>query len=263
MTAVPASAPQWLVRLPGDAGAEVRLICIPHAGGGPATFHPWCRSLRPHIEVFAAQLPGRESRLREAPLRTLHEIVEPLTAAVAAVADRPLVVFGHSLGAVLAYEVVHRLSRGSHIDAAALIVSGRPAPHLPSRAPRLAHLPPREIVFRIAKMYGNIPEALLQEPEFVTMLGRVLQSDLEVLEQYHRLDAEPLSCAIAAYGGDDDDLVSRSELESWREHARGSFRCVQMPGDHFYFKTPAGQHSLLAEVRECCEAAARAYKNFR
>ena len=253
----PISASRWLAAFPSDSEATVRLVCIPHAGGGAVTFHPWARALRPHVEVFAAQLPGRESRLKETPLRTLGEIVEPLAAAVAAVADRPLVVFGHSLGAVLAFEIVQRLPRDARARIAHLIVSGRPAPHLLSRAPRLAHLPQREIVFRIAELYGNIPAALLEEPEFVAMLGAALQPDLEVLERYHRTERTPLPCSIAAYGGADDSLVSRGELEAWREHTQAQFRCVQMPGDHFYFKTAAGQQSLLAEIRECCASAAR------
>jgi medium-chain acyl-[acyl-carrier-protein] hydrolase len=257
MTESSAADSRWLVPLSGSAEADVRLVCIPHAGGGAVTFHPWSQPLRPHVDVFAAQLPGRESRLREPPVRTLGGIVEPLSAAVSTLADRPLVVFGHSLGAVIAFEVVQRLSQDSPTRVAALIVSGRPAPHLPSRAPRLAHLPTREIVFRVAELYGNIPTPLLEEHEFVTMLGKVLQPDLEILERYRRSECAPLSCPIAAYGGADDSLVSRSELEAWREHTREAFRCVQLPGDHFYFKTLAGQRSLLADIRDCCESLSR------
>jgi medium-chain acyl-[acyl-carrier-protein] hydrolase len=234
----------------------VRLVCIPHAGGGAVTFHPWAQLLRPNVEVYAAQLPGRESRLREAPLRTLGEIVEPLTAAISTLADRPLIIFGHSLGAVLAFEVVQRLCQNPDTPVAALFVSGRPAPHLASRGPRLAHFPLPEIVFRISELYGNIPKALLEEPEFVAMLGKVLQSDLEVLEHYQPAERRPVPCPIAAFGGADDSLVSRDELEAWREHTRGDFRCTQVPGDHFYFKTLAGQQLLLASIREYCAAAA-------
>jgi medium-chain acyl-[acyl-carrier-protein] hydrolase len=248
---------QWLVPFGTDFEGQARLVCIPHAGGGAVTFHPWAKSLRPHVEVYAAQLPGRENRLRETPLRTLAAVVEPLTAAISSLADRPLVVFGHSFGAVLAFEVVRRLCEHPETRVAALLVSGRPAPHLPSRAPRLAHLSLPDVVSGIAKLYGNIPAPLLNEPEFVSMLGKVLQADLEILERYQPAQRTPVPCRIAVYGGTDDSLVSRGELEAWREHTTGAFSCTQFAGDHFYFKTQAGQQSLLDSIRECCAAAAR------
>jgi medium-chain acyl-[acyl-carrier-protein] hydrolase len=251
-----AIASRWLVPFSSAPDAQVRLVCIPHAGGGAVTFHPWSKLLRPEVDVYAAQLPGRESRLREEPVRTLAEIVEPLTVAISALVDRPVVIFGHSLGALLAFEVVQRLCQNPRTRIAGLIVSGRPAPHVSSRSPRLAHLPPREIVLRVAELYGNIPAALAEEPEFVTMLGKVLQSDLEVLERYHPTGRTPVPCPIAAYGGADDALVSRAELDEWRQYTGGNFQCDQLPGDHFYFKTPAGQQWLLDRIREHCSAAA-------
>jgi medium-chain acyl-[acyl-carrier-protein] hydrolase len=251
----PPSSP-WLVSFESDPDADVRLFCFAHAGAGAVVFHPWSRALRPHVVVHAAQLPGREIRFHETPVRVLGEIVEPITRAITALADRPFVLFGHSLGAHLAFEVARRLQQEGRVNLSTLIVSGRPAPHLPSRTPMLAHLPAREVVFRIAELYGGIPAALLEEPAIVGMMGRVLQADLEALEHHEHVAGPRLVCPIVAISGRDDPSLSHAELDAWREYTQSDFACTQFAGDHFYFKSAESQPSVLALVLQRCLAAA-------
>ena len=204
----------WIVSFPADPGARVRLICFPYAGGGASAYYPWARALAPDTAIHAVQLPGRESRIRESPARVLTDIVDPVAAEIEQLADRPIVLFGHSFGTVLAFETARRLRERRRASVAALIVSGRPAPHVGSRAPRLAHLPPRELVFQVADLYGGIPPVVLSEPELVLMMGTALQADLEILERYVHVADDPLSCPILAVGGSGDRWVTRSELDA-------------------------------------------------
>jgi len=234
------------------------MVCLPPAGGGVLGYRPWVEPLRARTDLHAASLPGREYRVREDPARTLDELISPLAQAIAALADRPLLVFGHSFGALLAYEVVDWLCANYLIapDVVHLVVSGRVAPHITSNAPRLSHLPAREVVFRVAELHRNIPVTLLEEPDYVAMMGRALQADLQITENYTWRERPPLPCPVTALGGLSDPVVSVAEIEAWERHAGGGFECRLFPGGHFYFRTPAGQQSLLEVIAQCCAALA-------
>ena len=244
----------WVKPLTGDGASPVAMVCFPSAGGGVIGYSPWVKPLRPRADLHAASLPGREYRLREDPVSTLDDLVAPLTRSVAELANRPLLVFGHSFGALLAYEVVQRLCDQELVDPKAvhLVVSGRVAPHLVSRTPRLSHLSLREIVFQVADLHGGIPLAILEQPDYVAMIGRVLQSDLHVNEQYAWSERPPLPCSVTAVGGMSDPVVSRSELDAWGQHTHSEFNSRMLDGDHFYFRSPTGQQELLGIIEQCC-----------
>lgn len=217
-------------------------------------FHPWGKTLRPKIAVYGIQLPGREHRLRETPVGSLDEMLHAITAALSSPDNRPFVLFGHSMGAILAFEVARQLRRAGRVGPSALLVSGRGAPDVPSRAPRLGHLPAPGLLCRVAELYGGIPEAILGDAEMAGLMGKALQADLSMIERYECSPDEPVPCPITAFGGDADAWVARSELEAWRQHTRGEFSAEQFRGDHFYFRAPEILRSLLARVRECCLA---------
>ncbi|MCG6863398.1 MAG: alpha/beta fold hydrolase [Chromatiaceae bacterium] len=253
-----ATASDWIQPLSANGEATVAMVCFPPAGGGVIGFRPWAEPLRAHANLYAASLPGREYRVREDPVPTLDPLVSPLVQAMIPPADRPLLVFGHSFGALLAYEVVYRLCEEVLIEPAAvhLVVSGRCAPHVASQAPRLSHLSPRDIVFRIAERHGNIPVALLEEPDYVAMLGRALQADLQITEEYSWPERPPLPCPVTALGGLSDPVVPTLEIEAWRRHTQGPFDSRLFPGDHFYFRTSSGQRALMDVIARCCASLA-------
>ena len=253
---VPEGPSPWVVEPAADNNAQVRLVCVPHAGGGAATFHSWREVLRPEIAVCGIQLPGRENRLRESPVRRLRDVVVPIVDALSSLDDRTCVLFGHSMGAIIAFEVARHLERAGRSGPAALLVSGRCAPHLLSRAPHVAHLPSSQLLSRIAQLYGGIPEVLLNDPQMAAMMERVLRADLAILEQYEYVPGEMLQCPVIAFGGLDDLWATSDELDAWRQHTRGNFSRVQFRGDHFYFRSHHTQQDLLARLREWCMAAA-------
>lgn len=250
----------WIVRFGSGAGAAVRLVCFAHAGGGASTFRPWLDPLAPSIAVRAVQLPARENRFAEAPVATWTEAVASIGDALEALDDRPLVLFGHSMGALLAFETARRLQRDDPARPSALLVSGRPAPHLPGRGPRLGHLPALELVHRVASLYRGVPDAVLEDSELAELMGRALKADFALLESYVHAPGEPLSCPIAAFGGAADPWVTESELRAWERYGRGALEVELFRGDHFYFKAEESQRLLLARIRERCLRAAREYR---
>jgi medium-chain acyl-[acyl-carrier-protein] hydrolase len=223
-------------------------VCFHHAGGSPSSFRPWLGHLPAHVELLAARLPGREARLRETPLTRVAEIVEPLAEALAPlIADTRFVLFGHSLGALLAFELAHELRRRGLPRPSALLVSGRNAPGF-GRSLSLHQLGNRELIDEVQRIYGGIPQAILDEPELLALTLPVLRADLTVNETHELVEREPLDCLVRGYSGIDDPRVGKVGLEAWGEHTSGEFEWEQCEGDHFYLASPQGQRWILARI---------------
>jgi surfactin synthase thioesterase subunit len=244
----------WLKAGPGASDARVRVVTFPYAGGAPAAFRTWPDALAPQVGLFHVMLPGRDRRFHETPVTRSDEIVAPVTAAVASLDDGPLVLFGHSMGSMLAFEVARALRRAGRRGPDALVVSGRGAPQLATRAPVLAHLPDAELIEQAARLFGGIPPELLREPELLQLMVKVLRADLTVVETYRYVPEEPLGCPILALGGAHDPWVSEEELAAWRQQTSAGFTSEQIPGEHFYFRTAGGERPLLARLLEYCAA---------
>jgi medium-chain acyl-[acyl-carrier-protein] hydrolase len=183
---------------------------------------------------------------------SLPDIVEAIAAELTLPDDLPFVMFGHSMGAIVAFEVARQLRREGREGPAALLVSGKVAPDLPGRAPRIAHFPPTEVLRVTGERYGGVPAAIMGDPELVELMGNCLKADLAIVEDYEPDGEAPLECPIVAIGGDDDAWVARNELDAWAQHTTGDFSSVQFRGGHFYFRTPDVQQALLALIRETC-----------
>lgn len=224
----------------GEAGAdaaEVRLFCVAHAGGGAAFFRPWRAPLLPRVEVCPARLPGRESRWREPARSSVQALLEPLCAAVLERADRPFALFGHSMGAVVAYEAARWLCAAG-APPLCLIVSARRAPHLPARIPPRAHLSAEALVQAVERLDGT-PSEVLREPELLQWLLPTLRADFAVDETYAPAPGAPLPCPVSAWVGDADPEVDPGEMLGWEQVTRGAFTLRVFSGGHFYHRGAA------------------------
>jgi surfactin synthase thioesterase subunit len=228
-------------------GAPRQLFCFAHAGGGPAFFRPWRAALAPEIAVRRVLLPGRERRLEEPPFRHITELVGPLCAALEPYLDQSYALFGHSMGAVVAFEVARWFSRSSRPHPGCLIVSGRRAPGLASSPRRLSELPDEEFVAEVGRL-GGIPPEVLSEPELLKMVLPALRADFELAETYQPLPGGPLDCPVVAYLGTDDPEVDYAGVLRWREVTTGEFAIRVFRGDHFYLKE--GRPDVLEAVRD-------------
>jgi surfactin synthase thioesterase subunit len=223
------------------ARPRLRLFCIPYAGVGASVYRPWGRALPPDIEVCALQLPGREGRLRETPFRDLSALLDALVPAIRSWLDVPFAFFGHSMGALVAFEVVRRLRHEGLGESTALFVSGRRAPDLPKRHPPISHLPDREFVEEVVRRYDGIPKEVMAHQELLDLLVPGLKADLALLEAYTFRAGPPLDCALTAFGGRQDAEASDAELVAWRAQTRGPFTVRIFEGGHFFVQAALPQ----------------------
>ncbi|MFO7567916.1 MAG: thioesterase domain-containing protein [Enhygromyxa sp.] len=244
----PESTRLWLACPRPAPDAPIKLLCLHHAGGSPAAFRAWVGELPASVELLPVRLAGREARLRERPATRVAEIVEPLARAIEPLlAGHDVAIFGHSLGALLGFELARELRRQQLPAPRALIVSGRNAPGT-GRTLELHKLGDRELVAEVQRIYGGIPQQILDEPELLALTLPLLRADLTVNETYELGEEAPLDCPLWAFGGDDDPHVSRAGLEGWGPHTSASFACEQAPGDHFYLGSPAGKRWILDRI---------------
>lgn len=235
--------------VPVRAGARrplLRLLCFHAAGGSASDFRTWVRGLPAGIELCAVQLPGRRARLPEPPHRRVEPLARAAVLALGCEADRPYALFGHSLGALVAFEVARELRRVGHHPPVHLFASARPAPHVPLAEAPLHRLPTDLLLAELQRRYGGLPEDAVARPELLTPLLSTLRADLEVHETYRFVPERPLSCRISAFGGAADASVSAAGLRAWGLHGVGPFRLRSFPGGHFYVKSD--ERTVVAAV---------------
>jgi medium-chain acyl-[acyl-carrier-protein] hydrolase len=232
MTITPTVDP-WIQFWQPKPQAQLRLFCFPYAGGGASIFRTWSETLPPQIEICPVQLPGRESRLLEAPFSQLFSLIEPLAQALLPYLDMPCAFFGHSMGALISFELVRYLRQQHGLSPVHLFVSARRAPQLIAPDPPIHHLPEPQFVEELRRLKGT-PEEVLQTAELLQLLIPFLRADFAMCETYLYTPEEPLACPISVFGGLQDDEVSRDMLTAWREQTRGSFKLRFFVGDHFF-----------------------------
>jgi medium-chain acyl-[acyl-carrier-protein] hydrolase len=219
-----------------DSRAGIRLFCFPYAGGGAYIFRPWGRILKSSVEVCPIQLPGRESRMQEAPSADLLALVRDIAKEIHNYLDKPFAFFGHSMGALLGFELTRYLRDQHGIEPLKLFVSGRRAPHLSRTEPPIFNLPDQALVAELRRLNGT-PEQVLKDGDLLSMMLPVVRADLAMVECYRYAPGEPIGCPIAAFGGLDDQEVRREHLESWRMHTTSQFSLQMFEGNHFFIKT--------------------------
>jgi medium-chain acyl-[acyl-carrier-protein] hydrolase len=215
--------------------ARLRLICLPPAGGGASRYRGWSAHLPDEVEVVPVQLPGRESRFNEPPIESMEQLVSRLADGLAGYLTRPFALFGHSMGALIAFELIRRL-RCSGVAPVHLFASGCRAPHLPSRSPDWHTLPDPEFIAKLETM-GGIPAELLADRQFLDVMLPTLRSDCTLSETYMYRPQPPLNCPISAFGGLRDDEVYPEDVQGWSSHTTKAFRARMLPGDHFFINS--------------------------
>ena len=218
----------WLVNWKPNRSAVLRLFCFPYAGGGDSIFRFWQQSLSDTIEVCPVQLPGRGSRIAEPPCADMNQLVRCAAQALAPYLDKPFALFGHSMGALIVFELARHMRREGSAQPVHLFVSGRPSPQTISDPSDLDQLD------------SELPEMLQREirnPELRELVLPVLRADLALCKSYIYTPETPFLFPITAFGGLDDHGVARHSLAGWREHTTGPFVLRMLPGDHFFLDT--------------------------
>lgn len=235
---------EWFSSPRPNPGASLRLFCFPYAGGNAAIYRGWPRLLPAEIEVYTAQLPGRGKRIKETPYTDPMTLVGAMAESILPYLDKPFAFFGHSMGAMLSFELARRLRNARAPRPLHLFVSGCRALQLPPTRGSRYDLPAQEFIEELRHLKGTPPE-VLAHPELMELMLPLLRADFSIVETYRYSPGPPLDCSLTVVGGLEDADVSRSDLEAWRELSAFSCNVLTIPGDHFFINTMS---SLLLEI---------------
>jgi medium-chain acyl-[acyl-carrier-protein] hydrolase len=228
------------------AAPLMRLFCFSHAGMGASAYRLWPAALPVEIEMVAIQLPGRESRLRDAPYTSIASIVTALESTLPEQLAIPFAFFGHSMGAVVAFETARALERSGRPVPTHLFVSGRRPPRIPDPEPPMHTLPTAEFIAELQRRYGGIPAEVLEHADLMELLLPCVRADITALETHEFTPGPKLQIPISAFGGTHDVRTPRAHLEAWREETSAKFRLREFPGEHFYLTSQ--REALLADI---------------
>jgi len=227
---------KWITCPRPNPDARLRLFSLPFAGGGASVYRGWGAELSPSVEVCPVQLPGREDRYRETAFASLVGLSRALSREIAPYLDRPFAIFGHSMGALLGFELARSLRHAGAPAPLALLIAAYPAPHVSlSRAP-IYQLPDREFIEEMRRLQGT-PTAVLENRELMDFVLPILRADFEACDTYLCAPEPPLDCPFFVFGGTEDHEVGEPELERWREQTTAAFRLQMYPGTHFFVHT--------------------------
>lgn len=207
--------------------ARHRLVCLPHAGGTASFFRAWAADLPDHVELHAVQYPGREDRYAEPCVTDLNRLAAHVAGAVTPLLDRPVSLFGHSMGALIAHEAARLLRAPAH-----LFVSGHGAPrhHRPGTVHRGTDA---ALVAELARL-GGTPLHALTDPELLALILPAVRADYRALETHLPGPGPVLACPVTAFTGTADPDVTVAEAGDWASCTSGPFTLHALPGDHFF-----------------------------
>lgn len=209
------------------------LVCFHHAGGGPSAFWSWRRQAETNIHVHPVVLPGRDARVDDLLPADMSALARMLAHELSDLLDEPHVLFGHSMGGLVAYQIArHRRAAGKRV-ADALVVAACPAPHLVSPLAGAADLDDDAELAGGLSSIGGLPGEFLDRPDWLSTFLDGVRTDLKLCRTFSYRDERPLPCAIHAFGGKHDPLVRRSALVGWRRHTEASFSLKMLDGGHF------------------------------
>jgi surfactin synthase thioesterase subunit len=235
-----APAAQWFISLRRPADVGPLLLCLPPAGAGPSSFREWPAALPAGVELAVLALPGREARITEPPAFELDELVE----AVRQRADRPYALYGHSMGGLLAFEVVRELRRrGARLPTRVYLGGSRP-PQLPKTLARIADLPDEEFLARIAEL-GGLPQGVRDVPELLDLILPALRADFDWLNRYTYQPAEPVPVPLVCLAGTGDRDADPATMADWAEHTAAGCTVHPIQGGHLFFADRAAEVAAL------------------
>ncbi|MGD0068425.1 MAG: alpha/beta fold hydrolase [Streptosporangiaceae bacterium] len=250
MLAASIESSAWIRRYYPSGESTVRLVCFPHAGGSASYYHPVSERFAPAIDVIALQYPGRQDRRHELCIRDIDVLADRITEQLSLLGNKPTVLFGHSMGATLAFEVAWRLECRGFDAPLSVIVSGRRAPTI--NRGETVHLRNDAGLLAEVRLLNGTDSAILDDEEILRIALPAIRGDYEAIETYSYVPGRMLSCPITALTGDSDPKTPVAEADEWRLVTRGPFRIKVFSGGHFYLaqNAPAVNDEIAADIEQ-------------
>ncbi len=212
----------------------MRLFCFPYGGGSSNTFDEWEMYLPHVVEVAKVELPGRRLRFGEPPFKRMEPLLDALHKPMLELAEVPILLFGHSMGALIAFEMARRLQQtGEHYTPIALFVSAQKSPQLRQEEDAISKLPQAEFLARLNELNGMPPEVLANS-ELLELLLPTIRADFELTENYRYARGPKLLCPVTAFCGALDRGAPASVMQKWKNMTTEDFRLLELEGDHFF-----------------------------
>ena len=227
----------WLPRMRPKAGSKLSLFCFPYAGGTSYTYNSWDSLLSPLIEVCPVELPGRAGRMNEPAATSIVRLVKSMASALLPYMDKPFAFFGHSMGALISFELARELRRSHQLQPARMFVSACLPPRRErSREKVTYNLPEGEFMETLRSLNGT-PKEVLEHSELMQLTMPLLRADFEACQTYEYIAEPPLDCPLTVVGGLQDKQISRSDLDGWREQTTSTCTVRMLSGDHLFINT--------------------------
>jgi medium-chain acyl-[acyl-carrier-protein] hydrolase len=224
---------KWFIIAEPRPLAKARLFCFHYAGSNANIFSSWLTKIPKDIELVAIQLPGRGTRFGEELHASMAPLMADLLKDIPALLDKPYFVFGHSLGAAVAFELLFQLQHSNLPAPQHFFASGRRSPSCESMVPPL-HNYPQEQFEQELRNFNGTPEQLFQEPELMELFSPILRSDFKLSYDWQREPEVKLHCKASALGGAEDVLVPERQLHTWQQHFEKNVEVKLFPGGHFF-----------------------------
>lgn len=235
---------RWFESLSRSKATRARLFCFPYAGGSADIYRTWQRWFPEQLDLCLVHLPGRGKNLNQRAFLRLVPLVADIADHISLLTGVPYALFGHSMGALISFELARELIRRQGSGPKHLFVSGCRAPQYPRDRPVTFNLPHDAFLRELGKLNGT-PKEVLNNPELMELFSDLLRSDFEVVETYEYRPVQPLSCPITVYGGMGDELVPEESCHHWQKQTSASCRVRMFTGDHFFFRNADSEFSHI------------------
>jgi pyochelin biosynthetic protein PchC len=238
------TARDWLRCYRPRPVARVRLLCFPYATGNATFYRPWAAELPDDIELVAVQYPGRLDRINEPCIADMDTMADTIARVLAPILDRPIALFGHSMGGAIGFEVAHRIRDRHGVNPVRFFVSGRPPPEYHCTGTK--HRESDDVLWGEMARLGGTSDDVLAHPDLRAALMPTLRGDYQLIETYRPVATDPLATPITALVGDADPEVSVAQAMAWCRHTSAEFSLEVFPGNHFYLL--GHRSAVIAEV---------------
>jgi medium-chain acyl-[acyl-carrier-protein] hydrolase len=232
--------PLWFEHLSRNKTPLFRVFCMPYAGGTADIYRGWQRWFPEQIDICLVHLPGRGKRVREEPFTQLTPLVKAIAANIGGAIKVPYALYGHSMGALISFELGRELLEKHAHSPAQIFVSGCRAPQWPKNEPPTYNLPRDKFIDELKRLNGT-PREVFDDPELMEVFFKILRADFEIVDTYEYRPKERLSCPITVYGGLQDEDVPVESCRAWQEQTSVDCKVQMFEGDHFFIRNPRSE----------------------